>query len=210
MISRCPQAALLAITLALASIACRRDAPRADRVDHEALPDASTPDVADRAPVVREPKVHRPRAVTCTDLPLRRSTFTTCTVASDCPGHDARCEGGYCTELRCRSDADCSKYEVCTCGSHRSGPSTIRDSCLPANCHTDRDCGPGGFCSPSLDLRCGSYIGVTGWYCHGPKDACIDDEDCPDPRHPDSGYHGHCAYSPIAGHYVCSVSSCVG
>jgi hypothetical protein len=73
--------------------------------------------------------------------------------------------------------------------------------CLTGNCRVDADCGPGGFCSPTWDLACGQSNGVVGYYCHTPRDTCVDDIDCVD-----GTKAGYCAWS--VDRWRCSYSVC--
>jgi hypothetical protein len=78
--------------------------------------------------------------------------------------------------------------------------STSNNFCLAGNCRVDADCGAGGYCSPTFG-SCGSFFGVVGYYCHTPKDKCVDDSDCPP---------GDCRYDPIGGSWACGTSFCAG
>jgi hypothetical protein len=78
---------------------------------------------------------------------------------------------------------------------------------VPGNCRVDADCGPGGYCSPTVDSGCGSFYGVQGYYCHTPADECVNDRDCPGYGTPEAPY---CAYSTTVGHWVCGTGHCAG
>jgi len=100
-----------------------------------------------------------------------------CTRDSDCTaGTNGRClqYGGpacnyHCSYDDCSSDSDCSAHAPCAC--RTSSSDTGANSCATAsNCRIDADCGPGGLCSAS---QCGQ-----GYFCHTPKDSCLDDSDC--------------------------------
>jgi len=187
-------------------LACRR--PQRKAPADEPLP---PPGATQSAVPVRVPKLHRPMAMACTDLPTRRSTDQQCNVDGDCKGREPRCEDHTCTEARCRVDTDCLDGQMCMCGVDYAHTQNARPhSCLPAGCRTDADCGPGGYCSPSPDLQCGHYRGIAGWYCHGPRDACIDDEDCVLASPTGKTPRGYCAYSLVAGRFVCGFGRCVG
>lgn len=87
-----------------------------------------------------------------------------------------------CTYDACVNDADCGGAGVCQC---RSAPEGGANLCRQGNCRTDGDCGVTGkgFCSPSavlVDASCreGIAAGSYGYFCHTPKDACVDDKDC--------------------------------
>ena len=139
-----------------------------------------------------------------------------CTRDSDCTaGTNGRCLkfGGpacniHCSYDECSSDSDCPANTPCAC--RPSISDTAPNSCATeSNCRIDADCGPGGFCSPSLlnnfcqcisasfcapnesgcsetgpdgvtrqvPCLCGGQCG-HGYFCHTPKDGCLDDNDC--------------------------------
>jgi hypothetical protein len=109
----------------------------------------------------------------------------------------------------CLADGDCQKGYVCACGGETrtvSPPAGATDAaveayaintCVPATCRKDSDCGPEGYCSPSY--TCGT---VQGYYCHGPADTCADPaKDC-------CG-SADCFWSATAGAFVCAVELCI-
>jgi len=140
----------------------------------------------------RVPARHRPAVVTCpstnrTPRPedvcpaLRPDSGLLvpywCDKDSDC--HDAqngRCdvfslEGPcLCVYDLCYSDTDCETKTVCGCEA-RSGS----NACLDGNCRVDDNCGVGGYCSPN-PTPCGGT--AQSYYCHTPRDTCLDDADC--------------------------------
>jgi hypothetical protein len=153
-----------------------------------------------------------------------------CVGDTDCTnGANGRCLrfGGpacsdYCSYDECTSDSDCAGNVPCACrsSSSDSGP----NACATAsNCRVDADCGPGGFCSPSLvnkicqcsdpkfctpaDLAgcsgggcsCSGNCG-SGYFCHTPKDSCLDDSDCGS---------GLCTFDLTGQTWLC-VSLCIG
>jgi len=139
--------------------------------------------------------------------------FIECRSHAECTdGVNGRCggnghDGWYCTYDQCTTDSECLAVTmglpaVCACeGGFRSDANV----CLTGNCRTDADC-PGQYCSPSFG-SCGAYTGVSSYYCHTPGDECVDDADCGG----DGGYgSSYCMYSPVAGHWMCSNSHCVG
>ncbi len=72
-------------------------------------------------------------------------------------------------------DTDCPTGETCAC---HGSPYTFGEgnTCLASNCRVDSDCGSGGYCSPAYNTgSCGSLL---GYFCHTPKDQCVDDSDC--------------------------------
>jgi hypothetical protein len=103
-----------------------------------------------------------------------------------------------CTYDACVSDGDCKLGGPCVCRSNLAGANT----CLAGNCRVDADCGAGGSCSPTYDFGCGHYIGIVGYFCHTPRDSCLDDSDCAPP--------GECRHNPATGAWVCASSQCVG
>lgn len=196
------------VALVALGVSCRRAQDRTDPTADEERP---IPGATQSAVAMRVPKRHRPVAERCTDLPLRMSTHEPCKVDGDCKGREPRCENGACTVARCREDGDCLKGQMCQCGKAYEHSQNARpQGCLPAGCRTDADCGPSGHCSPTLDLACGSYRGISGWYCHGPNDACVDDEDCVITRPDGEPHRGYCAYSLVAGRFVCAFGTCAG
>src|SRR5262249_38613105 len=115
-----------------------------------------------------------------------------------------------CTYDACTTDADCApSAEVCSCKGQSFGyaHASLGNVCVQGNCHTDADCGAGLFCSPTVDSGCGSFYGVTGFYCHGCQDTCVDDSDCPATANSPAGY---CAYDPSVGHWACGYGFCAG
>jgi hypothetical protein len=92
-------------------------------------------------------------------IPTQCEGFTgaACTRDSDCAsGANGRClqAGGpscgyYCSYDECTQDSDCKVNAPCACRSSNSdtGPNACATG---SNCRVDADCGPGGFCSPSL------------------------------------------------------------
>jgi hypothetical protein len=81
--------------------------------------------------------------------------------------------------------------------------STTTNICKAGNCRVDASCGAGGYCSPSLG-SCGNYGGVVGYYCHTPKDKCVDDADCA------AQGGGDCRYDQASGAWACATTQCVG
>ena len=158
---------------------------------------------------------HRPVAVVCgseertpgmcqfpnSGIPLACTTDAQCT-----SGTNGRCWGAgrvascSCTYDACLSDADCKSGGPCVCRASLVGANT----CLAGNCRIDADCGPGGSCSPSYDFACGHYTGIIGYFCHTPKDACVDDTDCA------ASVGGECRHNPATGTWACATSQCVG
>jgi hypothetical protein len=141
-----------------------------------------------------------------------------CTSDRDCTaGMNGRCFSGgriaicQCSYDTCTTDADCTKVGgPCECrpdtqpgqGIVAPMPSPA-NVCKAGNCQTDASCGPGGYCSPSLGT-CGNFGGVVGYYCHTPKDKCVDDTDCA------AQGGGDCRYDTTTGAWACATSQCAG
>lgn len=167
----------------------------------------------------RIPAVHRAVAPVCTDdRPAYNCNISAgpaqCKADSDCTaGRNGRCvgnghDGCTCSYDTCTTDADCKSTELCDCRSPWHYGPNGPNRCLPTNCRTDADCGPGGWCSPSYDPGCGRYFGVTLWRCHTPRDLCLDDSDC---MNADGGWGmPYCGWRPETGRWECSVTQCVG
>src|SRR5262245_5175911 len=109
------------------------------------------------------PLVHRPSAPTC---PSDRPTYdcgkqvmvppVSCHLDSDCgSGSNGRCvgnghDGCSCSYDTCTTDADCPSGQLCDCRDLWHYGTNGPNQCLPSNCRVDSDCGPGGYCSPTL------------------------------------------------------------
>jgi hypothetical protein len=144
------------------------------------------------------PTNHRPEDAECPRErgPGRASVVRDCTQDSDCTqGTNGRCispnvvgplGGSSCTYDTCFSGSDCPTNEPCRC--RESAASNIPNVCVTgSNCRIDSDCGPGGFCSPSLfyldssisgSPTSGSGYATFGYFCHTPMDLCRNDSDC--------------------------------
>jgi hypothetical protein len=120
----------------------------------------------------RVPLVHRPSSLAC---PQGRAAETpTSTPSCVCPTDGGRCPCGACTKDsdctegkngrcgiagpiayrtcsydECTTDNDCAEGTPCDC--RASSTSSAPNSCISGgNCAVDSDCGPAGYCSPSL------------------------------------------------------------
>lgn len=153
--------------------------------------------------------IHRHTQVDCNEKPVHQPCSRPdpdfgCQSDAECDeypnGSCADVSGGCFCRYVCTTDSDCGDGNACICASrwaegHRneSGPFGSYDPCVPAQCHTDADCG---------DLRCGVSIGgcwqVEGLYCHTPEDVCEGHQDC---RDLDLG--NRCAYSPEEKRWTC-------
>lgn len=144
------------------------------------------------------PTNHRPQSMACPEerAPGLANVAGTCTQDSECSdGTNGRCispnvvgpmgQSG-CSYDYCLVDSDCAANAPCLC---REAPtSSDPNYCLTeSNCRIDSDCGPGGFCSPSLfyvDVTVhsvpvsGSGMAGFGYFCHTPRDLCVNDSDC--------------------------------
>ncbi|MEZ4475347.1 MAG: hypothetical protein R3F60_32040 [bacterium] len=157
------------------------------------------------------PDVHRAEATPCDDERSLQSydpdpQNAECQTHDDCQaGRNGRCvgnghDGWYCTYDECLADAECDN--VCAC---ENGFRSDHNVCIGGNCRVDADCGPGGFCSPSLG-DCGHYDKFRGYWCRTTEDTCLNDADCDTAESP----NGYCAWLPEEGHWGCSTAECVG
>lgn len=109
-----------------------------------------------------------------------RSTSAMCSEQGDA--------GGLCSQ-----DSDCPNNEACFCVTSQTG------ICISGgNCRIDSDCGPGGFCSPSV-FASGSappWSFGDGFYCHTSQDSCLNDSDC--------GDGNMCAYNLTGKEWECT------
>ncbi|HEX4404691.1 MAG TPA: hypothetical protein VH560_07675 [Polyangia bacterium] len=53
----------------------------------------------------------------------------------------------------------------------------IGNTCVPAPCAVDSDCGAGGFCGPIVKV-CASPA-IVAYQCYSSRDQCVLDADCP-------------------------------
>jgi hypothetical protein len=141
-----------------------------------------------------------------------------CKTDADCttgmPAISGKCvttAGGMtCNFDACLQDSDCSpSTSVCSCEGQTFGwaHTSFGNTCIPANCHADGDCGTGLYCSPTVDASCGGFYGVVGFYCHTCQDTCSNDSDCPAVGNTPAGY---CAFDPSVGHWACGYGFCAG
>ena len=108
-------------------------------------------------------------------------------------GGVAFCE---CTSDTCADDSACSTGQTCACHGSPYDHWGDGNHCVPGNCRNDSDCVPCGWCSPSFSpAECGS---VGGYYCHTPKDQCVNDTDCSD-----GGLPSDCGYDTSLGYWLC-------
>jgi len=116
------------------------------------------------------PLTHRPSGSACPQTRGTQASTAGCTCAADggaCPcaacntdsdctkGPNGRCEASGpstfkgCSYDQCFGDSDCMGGAPCEC--RASSASVVPNTCLgESNCAVDSDCGPGGYCSPSV------------------------------------------------------------
>ncbi len=120
-----------------------------------------------------------------------------CNASSPLPANNPQCSYDVCA-----SDNNCKRGEVCDC---RESPAHVtwgtQTVCVAANCRTDSDCGPAGYCSPSPLAGCGADSWY-GYFCHTPGDQCVNDADC----HQGNAY---CAYDMSSSRWVCATGICI-
>ena len=159
-------------------------------INHRATPTACTPQAIS--------------TVACSDT----SGAPACTSSSECTaGLDGSCDlFGVCTCTydACLSDGDCGSdtSSACDCDAAPGGAGSTGSPmrCVAANCRVDSDCGPAGYCSPSVSGGCGTVAGV---FCHTTDDECGNDSDCAAPTNA-------CMYLPELGHWACGFRSGCG
>jgi len=189
--------------------------------------DARTRDAGVDACTPAVPDLHRPVAPACSTT--RAPGFNAvagvdsglggaqCTSDSQCTdgGINGRCTvvNGFfalCSFDACTTDGDCGAASVCVCGAPlASGGGRNPNECVPAQCHIDPDCGPGGYCSPSpspCSIPGGAnFSGVTGYQCHTAKDLCTaqcaSNADCADAGH-------YCEWQSTTAGWACHFGMC--
>ena len=130
----------------------------------------------------------------CASQPYPSGVASTCSSDSQCTsGVNGRCfpfEGmvgpGGCSYDECLSDSGCGAKTPCLCRS--SSTDNSANACdVGGNCAVDSDCGPGGYCSPSMETCFSAapeievqdnYAGPNPYYCHTASDLCTNDSDC--------------------------------
>ncbi len=133
-------------------------------------------------------------------------SYDDCSSDSDCSGNaPCACRASIsdngantcATESNCRVDADCGPGGFCS-------PSLVNNACL---CSSESFCAPGqGGCSETgpdgtttqVQCLCSGSCG-HGYFCHTPKDSCLDDGDCA---------RGTCSFDQTSQTWMCSV--CIG
>jgi hypothetical protein len=148
------------------------------------------------------PKDHRATVTAC--MPVAGTL--PCMFDNDCHQYSltATCDQGFCNLDKCTSDSQCGGLDVCACRGDQRGGGVERGFrvCLPSNCRVDADCGPAGYCSPSLS-SCGSSYGLSGYFCHTHDDECTNDNQCVK-----DSVEGYCAYDRTLSHWACGYITC--
>jgi hypothetical protein len=160
---------------------------------------------------------------TCTGQPYPTSLGSTCSSDSQCTaGVNGRCfpdDGlvaiGGCSYDECSSDPSCGARTPCVCRS--SSTDNRANICVTAsNCAVDSDCGPCGYCSPSMETCSPTdsealVEGVSGpnpYYCHTAFDLCMNDSDCGSLDAGLSLTYTACAYNPQDLRWECTQLVC--
>jgi hypothetical protein len=174
-------------------------------------------DAAADAAGAHVPDIHRPAEQCCPatrdpgapDLvpgcgPDASSSRTPCFKDSDCnKGTNGRCMifpnlpgnpscVSECTYDECFSDVDCPGHVPCDCRAFGYGTNVCRTG---SACSVDSDCGPGGFCSPTLSVV---DVVTNTYFCHRPGDVCFNDRDCPQ-----DAYGTRCEFDGTTSKWAC-------
>jgi hypothetical protein len=167
--------------------------------------------------------------VPCTSQPYPSSPYSTCSSDSQCTGGLNGCfpetmfTAGGCSYDECSTDSACGARTPCLCRS--SSTDNSANVCdVGGNCAVDSDCGPGGYCSPSIEtcystnpeavVEGSNLGGPNPYYCHTASDLCINDSDCEVDAGTATGTscptYTHCAYSVQDTRWECTQLSCCG
>jgi hypothetical protein len=176
------------------------------------------------------PVSHRPSNAQCpsqrgpgpSGQPYSGFYSTTCSTDSQCTaGRNGRCfpnEGlvgpGGCSYDECFTDSNCGARTPCLCrSSSTDNGANVCD--IGGNCAVDSDCGPGGYCSPSVRVAPNQPTNVcwgsTPYYCHATSDLCVNDSDCAplDAGPPTTSSPTYtCAYNPQDSRWECTQAVC--
>lgn len=152
-------------------------------------------------PPKHAPAQHRSVAEACAQLGTNLGSDGGADGEADAIGSDA---GSGSHPTGCTTDDQCGATDVCACDITCQRPfQTGGNICLKAECRTDGDCGPAGYCSLSLVPGAGNCDGfgahITGYFCHAANDGCRDNTDCA----PLGIHMNYCLYSPGAKAWTC-------
>jgi hypothetical protein len=169
----------------------------------------------------RLPVGHRQFAVACGTSPMPPQSQAdggdaggpACATDADCTDSGLPyCANGRCASASsvgssggagsyCFTDSDCPPNWVCECNvAIWQGI----NECVQGNCRVDSDCaavaGPGGMPSCSQGAGSGHSLcqGTGGYYCHTPRDECLDESDCTG-----CGVDTFCVFDATVAHFVC-------
>jgi len=148
-------------------------------------------------PATGVPTGHRVDTSAC---PRTAALAGACTTDADCTsGLSTHCLGGRCSQDACLLDTDCTTAgTACSCNDRTSY--NIANSCVPAPCKIDSDCGTGQYCLASPSPFCTSRVGATGYYCTTLIDVCRNDSDC--------AMGELCVYDTTMVRWDCSAMTC--
>jgi hypothetical protein len=124
----------------------------------------------------------RPAQVTCAPTVAPNETCETdadCTDSASLATVPRHCLPSHeCSYDECVRDEDCGATGICSCrGTTFSwGHISLGNVCIHANCRTNADCGEGNTCSATWNT--GPFLGIQGYYCRTPQDACTSNRDC--------------------------------
>jgi len=148
------------------------------------------------------PMDSRPSVTTCQRSGVEPDGgVLSCNTDADCPVLNNHCIDHGCGYDLCLTDSDCPPNQLCACGAITNEGDGLHpiSACVPAECHTDADCGDGNYCIPSRGT-----CDVDGYYCTSSRDTCVDPTtDC-------ACGGDTCVYTPVVGHFVCATYSCNG
>jgi hypothetical protein len=130
-------------------------------------------------------------------------------------GRNGRCTVSvgfaFCSYDECVTDSDCTAMSLCVCGATPANYGRNPNECVPAACHVDSDCGPGGYCSPSPNpclypsQSSTNYAQVYGYYCHTARELCAAGE-CVNAHCQDAG--GTCEWESTDAGWRCQFATC--
>ena len=175
-------------------------------------------------PSQRGPAPQDCTAGACTGQPYPGGIVSlNCSSDSECAaGVNGRCFppkvpgwAGGCSYDECFNDSSCGLRTPCVCRtSSTDNSANICD--VGGNCAVDADCGPGGYCSPSMesctstnpDITPEASNGPNPYYCHTASDICINDSDCSPPDTTIPPAITVCAYSAQNARWECTNINC--